>query len=184
MSYHRVHTLPSLWRLGCTSTFEVCGWYCTVLLSVHIDVVWCGYNGLRFMYVCTVCIPRWKYPSSIHYVSIPHIQYNTYIHIHLYNRPPYSRYSTVGTYARPAYQPDDSPQTQSRKAKQPKPATSRLAESGGNRHGKRATKLLYTRKLVVRVVSLPPSVARYTFDSLLPQVPSSEYYEKLPDPKN
>lgn len=91
------------------------------------DVVWLQW--LRFMYVCTVCIPRYL-GGCIHQVSIPHIQYNTYIHTHLHTRPLYPRYSKVGTYARPAYQPDDSPQTQSRKAKQPKPATSRLPSLG------------------------------------------------------
>lgn len=131
--------------------FGVCGWYCRVLLSVHIDVVWCGYNGLRFMYVCTVCIPRWKYPSSIHQVSIPHIQYNTYIYI------PITALHTqcnLNTYALPAYQPDDSPLPPVRSSRHnrekqnnqnPQQAACPLAEAGVNRHGKRATKLLYKK---------------------------------------
>lgn len=66
------------------------------------------------------------------------------------------------------------------KSKTTKTRNKPLAESGGNRHGKRATKLLYTRKLVGWGVVSLVSVARYTFDSLLPQVPSSEYYENYP----
>lgn len=97
VSYHRVHTLPSLWRLGCTSAFGVCSWYCTVIRAYRCSVVWLQW--LRFMYVCMYsmytylggCIHQVSimYPLCIHQVSIPHIQYNTYIHIHLHNRPTY-----------------------------------------------------------------------------------------------
>lgn len=118
MSYHRVHTLPSLWRLGCTSALGYVVGTVGYCLSVHIDVVWCGYNGFAScMYIQYVYLPRWMYPSSIHQVSImyplcihqvsiPHIQYNTYIYI------PITALHTqcnLNTYALPAYQPDDSP---------------------------------------------------------------------------
>lgn len=92
--------------------FGVCGWYYTVLLSVHIRAYRCSVVTMPSLHICIyVYIPRWMYISIKDPLCIHPFMYYDITHTYIHYTSPYPPYIPNVTYldryicTLPAYQP-------------------------------------------------------------------------------